>query len=91
MKWGRYPFTNVIGERSIKFKPEGSDFEIIGDAHGIRIRGESPIMSSNDDLDAFAKSVANAFQFYQWAMRDKHGLKAKPTPETPKIVLPEGD
>lgn len=89
MKWGRYPFTNIIGDRSIRLKPEGSDFEIIGSSQGIRFQGESPTISTSEELDALAKNVAEAYKFYQWAMREKHGLKAKPTPETPKIITPE--
>lgn len=86
MKWNEYPFTNIIGEQSLRIKPEGYDFEIIATASGVRLYGESPWFSDMEALGELAKNIAKAVKFYEHKMREKHGLKAKPEEKPKKII-----
>lgn len=85
MKWGEFPFTNIIGEKSLRLKPEGIDFEIVSTVHGVRLYGESPWFSDMDALQELAKNIAKAVKFYEHLLREKHGLKAKE--EKPKKII----
>lgn len=90
VKWGEYPFTNIIGERSLRLKPEGHSFEIIAGDKGVRLQGESHWLSDKEDLENLALQFAKAFKFYEWALREKSGLKAKEAPPK-KLILPTGE
>ena len=71
MKWGRFPFTNVVGDRSVTWKPEGFEFSIIANPIGVKLVGESPSMTSQEDLETFAQTLSEAFQVYRWYNGEK--------------------
>lgn len=94
MKWGKFPFTNAIGERSIRFKPEGTEFVISADKFGLRISGESPCFATEEELDGLAKAIAEAFQSASWYRREKIGgnlnaIQKRSTEKVGKLIVGE--
>jgi hypothetical protein len=69
MKFERKKISALTGNTEVHFSLDSSDFKIIADQSGIRLRGESPTLYENEELQSFAKAVSDAF---------KDHLKLKP-------------
>lgn len=81
MKFKKKEF-EIVGEKTIEFSEYETKlpFTVRANKYGIRVIGESPLMTNEKDLELFAEAIANGYKAYRKLQFDA----------TPKLVNAAG-